>query len=120
MIELMIALVIIGILASIAYPSYVNRTREARRADAQGALVELSQYMERFYTLNNRYDQDLLGNPVSLPAMGVDEYNFSLDSVTANTFTLAAAPVIGGIQAGDKCGTLRLTNTGITTPAACW
>jgi prepilin-type N-terminal cleavage/methylation domain-containing protein len=55
LIELMIVVVVIGILAAIAYPSYQEHVRKARRADAQTALLELAQFMERHYTANGKY-----------------------------------------------------------------
>jgi type IV pilus assembly protein PilE len=45
LIELLIALAVVGILASIAYPSYTDHVRRTRRADAQGALMGLSNAM---------------------------------------------------------------------------
>jgi prepilin-type N-terminal cleavage/methylation domain-containing protein len=49
LIELMIAVVVIAILAAIAYPSYQDSVRKSRRADAKSALMEHAQFMERTY-----------------------------------------------------------------------
>jgi len=54
----MITVVIISIIAAIAYPSYVDSVRKARRADAQAQMMELASFMERFYTENNRYNKE--------------------------------------------------------------
>jgi len=70
LIELMIVLAIIGILAAIAYPTYQDSVRKSRRADAEAVLLELAQWMERFYTENNRYDQTRAGVAVALPFTG--------------------------------------------------
>ena len=48
LIELMIAVAIVGILAGIAYPSYQESVRDSRRADAKGALLGFANSMERF------------------------------------------------------------------------
>ena len=50
LIELMIAVAIVGILAGIAYPSYQDSVRKSRRADAQGALLGFANAMERYFT----------------------------------------------------------------------
>lgn len=119
LIELMIVVAIIGILASIAYPSYTEYVAKSRRADAWSALHEIAQSMERHYTVNGRYTTAANGNPAlpfnKSPRDGASTfYNISYDGdVTANTFTLQAAPT--GAQAGDACGTLKLSNTGLAT-----
>jgi type IV pilus assembly protein PilE len=42
LIELMITVAVIGILAAVAYPSYLNQIRKSRRAEAQAALLNIS------------------------------------------------------------------------------
>ena len=55
LIEVMMTVVIIGILAAIAYPAYQDQVRKGRRADAMAQLLTLAQAYERFYTSNNTY-----------------------------------------------------------------
>ncbi len=115
LLELMIAVVIVGIITSIAYPSYQNNMTAARRADAQAVLMEAAQFMERFYTENNRYDQDTGGTAVAVPAelteaprdAGAKAYDIAVQASTASTFTLRATPK--NMQAGD--GFVEITNT---------
>lgn len=49
LIELMIVVAIVGILAAIAYPSYAEQMRRAKRSDAQTAILEVSQLLQRHY-----------------------------------------------------------------------
>ena len=115
LIELMVALVIIAIISSVAYPSYQSHMAGARRADAQAVLIEAAAFMERFYTENNRYDQDTGGTAVALPAQlaeslrdtGTKAYDIVVQASTASSFTLRATPK--NMQAGD--GFLEITNT---------
>lgn len=55
LIELMITVAIIGILASIAYPSYTEYVLKGRRAQARTALLELMQQQERYMMQYNCY-----------------------------------------------------------------
>ena len=67
LIELLLVIVILGIIVSIALPGYQDSVRKARRADSQAVMLELAQWMERFYTENGRYDQDRAGAAVAPP-----------------------------------------------------
>jgi type IV pilus assembly protein PilE len=119
LIELMITVAIVGILAAIAYPSYTEQIRKNRRADAKAVLLELTQWMERFYTENSRYDQNRAGTAVALPfAKSPKEggpasgyYTIALATPAQNQFTLTATPA--GPQVGDTCGNLTLDRAGV-------
>jgi len=50
LIELLIAVVIIGIIASIAYPSYTRYVERSVRSDGQTALLQAASEMERCYS----------------------------------------------------------------------
>ncbi|GAB4207694.1 MAG: type IVa pilus pseudopilin TppA [Tibeticola sp.] len=117
LIELMTVLAIVAILAAISYPAYTEQVRKARRADAQGVLLEASQFLERFYTENNRYDRNVVGVAVALPAFltespkeGTTKYYDITLTASAQAYTLTAVPK--NIQAGDRCGNMTITNTG--------
>jgi type IV pilus assembly protein PilE len=131
LIELMIVVAIIGLLAAIALPSYQDYIRKSRRADAKSSLSQLAQFMERNFSLAQRYDKDGAGVNIALPftESPVDGsskyYDLALSSVAQNTYTLQAVPKNG--QQIDKCATLTLTNAGIKgttsstmSAADCW
>ena len=115
LIELMITVAVMAILAAIAYPSYMDQVSKTRRGDAKAALTELSLFMERFYTENNRYDQDAGGTAVALPFAEAPKdgtnkfYDLTLQAVATQSYTLRATPKGG--HAGD--GYLELTQTGV-------
>lgn len=129
LIEVMIVVAVIGILAAIAFPSYQEHVRKARRADAQTAMLELAQFMERHYTANGKYLTAANAAPVlpftAAPKDGATKYyDLSFTAApTANAYTLRAVPK--GAMASDSCGTLSITNTGVKsqssgTLAECW
>ncbi len=123
LIELMIVVAIVGILASIAYPSYRENVNSGRRADGQGALVNVAQRLERCFTQFNAYNSANCG--VAFPLDSPEGfYTITAPTLTATTFTLNAAPQ--GPQAADtRCATLTLTHSGArdatgTQPDRCW
>jgi type IV pilus assembly protein PilE len=131
LIELMIAVAVIGILAGIAYPSYRDYLRRSDRADAKTALLEDAQFLERNFTVANRYDEDSAGNATVLPIgqsprSGAAKYTVSATTLNAADFTLTAAPVAGGPMDGDACGSFTLDSlgqkdaTGSLGGVTCW
>ncbi len=136
LIELMITVAIVGILASVAVPSYQENVRQNNRAAVKALMYENAQFMERFFSQNNQYDAAMgadarantaddvavvLPNTQS-PKTGAVQYNISLQAVGDATFVLQAVPT--GTMAGDTCGTLTLSNTGLQGAgggvANCW
>lgn len=134
LIELMIVVAIIAILASIAYPSYQDQMRKSRRADAEAALLQNQQWMERNFTLSGRYNEKSDGTAVassdlpvtSSPVDGATPfYALSIAASTASTFSLQAVPQ--NAQTSDTdCGTLTINQLGVkgisgsSTVGKCW
>lgn len=120
LIELIIALAIIGIISAIAYPSYQKSVIKSRRADAQGALASFANAMSQWYLQNNSSYLQAATGPANtgtpsifsttVPiAGGATTYNLTIAAATASTFTLRATPT--GAQTGD--GYLELTDQGV-------
>ena len=121
LIELMITVAIVAILASVALPSYTIYIARAKRADARAQLVQVAQFMQRFYTANDQYQYNRSAEEVSTkmsdgmkksPADGTALYTLAVVA-TATTFELTMSPVAGLSMAGDECGSFRLTSTGV-------
>lgn len=118
--ELMVAVTIIGIIVAVAIPSYSSYMLNTRRIAATSCVVEMAQFMERVYTTSMNYGLNA-GAATVLPNTScrndlVSFYTLSLVT-TPQTFTLTATPI--GAQTKDtNCGVLTLNQAGTRTAAS--
>ncbi len=114
LVELLISVGIVGIIASIAYPSYQDSVLKSHRTDAKAALVNLVNVMERGFTESNDYT--VVPDPADTPY-----YVISIVA-TPNTYILSATPIVGSSQEHDACGNLTINNFGQKNAGAagCW
>lgn len=115
LVELLIAITIIGTLTAIAVPSYQGYMLSSARASATACLLEYAQFMERVYTTNMTYATNN-GAATELPTLQCsndlsDRFNFDLDNVASRTFTLTATAK--SAQAADDCTSLSYNQAGI-------
>jgi type IV pilus assembly protein PilE len=124
LVEIMIVVAIIAILASIALPSYTSYIAKAKRADARTQLLQVAQFMQRFYAANDTYVQDRAANavldqvPASLkqsPADSTKLYDLEIPNadLSATGYTIKMVPDSTGPMANDPCGTFTLTSAGV-------
>lgn len=119
LIELLIAILIVGILASIAYPAYKDYIARARRSDGQSALLDLASRMERYYSENNTYQTATLGagnnttDVLSSTASPEGWYSLAISSASGSTYTLTATPQNAQATTDTKCQTLTLSSLGV-------
>jgi len=59
LIELVVVVMIVGILAAVAIPSYRNYVIRSQRSDAKDALLALATQQEKHYLQCNRYADDI-------------------------------------------------------------
>jgi type IV pilus assembly protein PilE len=125
LIELMIVVVIVSILAAVAYPNYQEFTARAKRNEARAALLRLATNQERFYLNNNTFTQDLTSLGFATTPKWTTEtgyYEIEVTGANASKFTATATYKQGGSEAG-KCLTFTIDGRGTKTSAPdgdCW
>lgn len=133
LIELMIAVAIVGILAAIALPVYSDYVMRGKLVDATNDLSSMRALMEQSYQDNRTYVGAAVCVTATLNAANLllsarSKFNISCGTPTATTYTLTASGVTGTATAGavyavDQTGTRSSTvptNWGTTTSATCW
>lgn len=142
LIEIMIVVAIIGILASVAYPSYMSSILKGRRAEGKAALLDLMQQQERFMTQTNSYCAFSNTSSGTVTAVSgcttVPFKTFSGDSLAKSAYYLSAEACTGStikecvrlsatpLKTDDVVNILRLSSTGTKectgtgSPSQCW
>lgn len=127
LIELMIVVVIVSLLAMIAYPSYRNYVLRSHRADALATLAQDQATIERCYAQNFSYNAACASLPTFPHNSPQNYYSISISNLTASTYTLTATAI--GSQAIDTtCSTYTIdqanqrnaTDSSGTPQSSCW
>lgn len=114
LIELMITVAIIGILAAVAYPSYVDQTRKAKRAECRSGLMQSMQQQERYFTQFNTYVAFTAG------ATSAKTKAFSGDNLAGSACNIAALQCTSGgsALALNQCVELQANMVSTTDPVS--
>lgn len=130
LIELIIVVVIVGILAAVAVPSYRQYVVRSQRADATAALLALATAQEKFYLQCNTYAADLgaandcvAGEVAFSDTSEKGWYDLSITAASDTDFTVRAEPAAGEAQANDAaCTFFQVNGRGVRTAsgADCW
>ena len=103
LLELIIVLVVVAILAAVAYPSYSHHVRKGARKEAMVAMLDLAGRMERIRTQLFKYQSASIYN--------TQRYQFTVTVPDdGGSFVVTAAPNTN--QAADPCGTIALNSKG--------
>ncbi len=130
--ELLITVAIVGIIASIAIPSYRQHIMRSNRADATAALLNIAGQQEKFFLQNNAYT-DVLGdgglgmdthsnNGLYKLTVTINNGGAGFDATAKNT---PAADATGSQADDTDCTDFTLDETGARgsapkDPSVCW
>ena len=124
LIELMIAIAIVGIIAAVALPSYQESVRKGNRTDGQATLLEVASRMERYYYDNNSYTTDMTdigyGSAADV-ASSENHYQISISAPTAEC-PIATCYALSAVAQNNqtKDGDLSLNSLGEKLPVEKW
>jgi type IV pilus assembly protein PilE len=123
LIEVMITVVIVGILAAIAYPSYTSFVTKSGRSEGVAAVMRVSNLQEQYYMDNRVFAEDMteLGlSKLSEPFVTESGY-YSVESVGTTSYTITATAAGSQATRDTTCATITLTSVGIKGPSKeCW
>jgi len=121
LIELMIVAAIIGILAGVAYPSYVDFTLRSNRSEGQRELMRLANLQEQLYVDSRAYTADMTKLGLATSPFITESGNYSIAGVSdGETFTLTATAKLAQLK-DSNCLAMTVTQTGAKTPtSSCW
>ncbi len=128
LIELMITVAVMGVLAAIAYPSYMRYVARGNRSAAQSFMLEVTSRQERYLLDGRQYAPDLPTLGMTVPDTVSPNYTVSITNVTAAPpgYVVQAAPIGGQANNDANCGTLTIDGTGAKAAsgpggvANCW
>ena len=109
LVELMVAVAIIGIIGAVAYPTYQGYMDDTFRTQAVADLKLCGLQMERYYSDNFSYAGAVINNTAASvcvnqsPQDAVEpRYTITLVSAGQTDYTIKATPVSGDCS-GDAC-----------------
>ena len=137
LVELMIVVVIVGILAAVGYPSYLQYVTRTNRQAARAAIYTVADRQEQFFLDNKAYAADLTTLGYGDDAIGISRdgqrtgaddasriYTLSIGDADAVSYTIEAVPEGAQAERDTDCGSLSLTNTGLRDQTGgsdrCW
>jgi type IV pilus assembly protein PilE len=118
LIELMTVIVIVGVLAAIAWPSYQNYVIRGNRAAAQTFMMTIATRQEQYLLTNRSYSSTIAGLNLTQPTETVGRYTFDIPAgtFTASSFVITATATGNQLSDGD----LTLSSDGTKTPIDKW
>ncbi len=124
MIELLLAVVIVGILGAMAYPSYTSHVIKAHRVTALADMTKMQLEIETLYTGNyaSAAENIISGGTCLFCDIDTSRYTLAI-SASSTTYAIQAEPL--SQQVNDGCldsitDILELHHSGVSEPKACW
>ncbi len=124
LIELLIVVVVIGVLSSIAYPSYQSHALKSHRNLAKSDMLKLQLLLEDQYNSGYSWSNLISSGACTVCESSDERYTFSITSSASQSYVITATAQSGKGQASDEClpnnNQMTLASNGEVTPSECW
>ncbi|MDZ4875305.1 MAG: hypothetical protein CLLPBCKN_004701 [Chroococcidiopsis cubana SAG 39.79] len=118
LIELLVVVIIIGVLAAIALPNFLNQTAKAKQAEAKTTISQVNNAQALHRNTNNSFAGDMSTLALGLPTLTAN-YTYNVVGVgdTAGIEAVAANSAMKGYQGGNAFFKDANSNSVIATVA---
>ncbi|WP_371377880.1 type IV pilin protein [Thalassotalea aquiviva] len=125
LIELLVAIAIVGIIATIAMPTYTSFVSKSNRTEGQRELLKMANLQEQYFADNRKYTPNLSVLGFSSNAVVTESGYYQISATTTNNhtqFTLTAQALNAQAVNDSECKQLTVTETGkkSATSENCW
>ncbi|ASF17345.1 type IV pilin protein [Shewanella sp. FDAARGOS_354] len=121
LIEVMITVVIVGILASIAYPSYIDYITKSARSEGVAAVMKVVNLQEQYYLDNRTFATDMTKLGLAANPFLTENGHYSVGSTGTDAYTITATAKGSQASRDTTCATITITSVGVKGPSAeCW
>ncbi|MBD1582519.1 type IV pilin protein [Pseudoalteromonas sp. S16_S37] len=110
LLEALIVLVILGIVASVAYPSYKQFLVKAARSEAMVVLLDAANKQEQYF-VDNRVFTDKLSD-IGVPEKTENGFYSMSVTVDDTKFEVVATPIAGPVYGDKECTALMINELG--------
>jgi type IV pilus assembly protein PilA len=112
LIELLVVILIIGILAAIALPAFLNQRGKAQDTEAKSQVRTMQTAEESLYTADQSYSLGLLPKLQAIEStLSSGKATPAVTSNASNTYVVESTSVTGNVYTIDKAGTGVVTRT---------
>ncbi|MGB5621321.1 MAG: type IV pilin protein [Gammaproteobacteria bacterium] len=129
LLEIMIAVVIAGLLATLAQAGWWSQVLRVRRIDATASLLQAAAAQESFLVREGRYAEQLVPDPpdgLGFPGTRHGWYRLEIERADDHGFLIVAIPAVGSVQNNDEpCQQFSVDHLGRRAsspapPEVCW
>jgi prepilin-type N-terminal cleavage/methylation domain-containing protein len=99
LIELLVVIIIIGILAAIALPSFLNQANKAKQSEAKTYVGSTNRGQQAYFLENNAFAPTFTDLGIGV-VTGTDNYTYTIPAPNSDQATVKATPLAGSSLKG--------------------